>query len=238
MQGVNKEYIFETDEMKEKYRFLLKQNIKQSTVKLLSYCIMSNHAHMLMHVKDIQEMSKIMQKINTSFARFYNGRKNRVGFVFRDRFYTQQILSRQQLYNCLVYIHNNPVKAGIVKEPKDYKYSSYSEWINKEEIIDESAAMLVYGEEKKNIGEFKRMHFNNEILDIDDIIENIDYNEIITKYEENEKNTIEEIIKTEKLLKDIVLELRKNSNLSIRQISNILKVNRPKITKIVKELEE
>lgn len=238
VQGINKEYIFSTKEMKEKYKNLLKENLQDSSVKLLSYCIMSNHAHMLMYVEDIKEMSKIMQKINTSFARYYNFRKNRVGFVFRDRFFTQQILSRQQLYNCIAYIHNNPVKAGIVTSPKDYKYSSYCEWINKEEVIDEMAAQLVYGEKKQDIGEFKRMHFNNEILDIDDIAENIDYNEIIAKHENDKQSTIEEIIKEEDMLEDIVWELRKSSNLSIRQISSILKVNRPKITKIVKKLEE
>lgn len=238
VQGINKEYIFSTREMKEKYKSLLKENIQQSNLKLLAYCIMSNHAHMLMYVEDIKEMSKIMQKINTSFAKFYNGRNNRVGFVFRDRFFTQQILSRQQLYNCLVYVHNNPVKAGIVKEPRDYEYSSYNEWISKENIIDEMSAELIYGEEKHSIGEFRKMHFNNEILDIDDIIENIDFNEIIAKYEKINQCTIEEIREKEEMLENIVWELRKCSNLSIRQISSVLKVNRPKITKIIKKFEE
>ena len=72
VQGINKEYIFSTIEMKEKYKKLLKENIQKSNVKLLSYCIMSNHAHMLMYVQNSQEMSKLMQKINTSFAKFYN----------------------------------------------------------------------------------------------------------------------------------------------------------------------
>ncbi len=238
VQGINKEYIFSTIEMMNKYRNLLKQNIQQSDVKLLAYCIMSNHAHMLMYAEDIQEMSKIMQKINTSFARFYNIKKNRVGFVFRDRFYTQQILSKRQLYNCLAYIHNNPVKAGMVKYPGDYKYSSYNEWIGKKVIIDPMSAELVYGEEKQTIDEFKKMHFNNEILDIEDTIESIDYNEIIAKYENNEESTIEEIVKKEEVLREIVCELREKSNLSIRQISSILKINRPKITKIIKKLEE
>ena len=238
VHGLNKEYIFSTREMKEKYKNLLKENIQQSNLKLLSYCIMSNHAHMLMYVEDIQEMSKIMQKINTSFAKFYNGRKNRVGFVFRDRFFTQQILSRQQLYNCLVYIHNNPVKAGIVRTPKDYEYSSYNEWINKEEVIDEMSAKLIYEEEKYNMGEFKKMHFNNEILDIDDIIETVDYNEILAKHEKINESIIQDIIKKEEILEEVVMELKQYSNLSIRQISNILKLNRPKITKIIKKIEE
>lgn len=237
VQGINKEYIFNQKEMLEKYKSLLKENTRESKTKVLAYCIMSNHAHILMYTEEINEMSKMMQKINTSFARYYNGRKNRVGFVFRDRYFTQPILSRQQLYHCLVYIHNNPVKAGMVMDPKDYRYSSYNEWINKKEIIDEMSAQLVYGEEIKDIGKFKEMHFNNEISDIEDIEETIDYNEIIAKYESREKNNIEELVK-EKVLDDIVRELRNKSKLSIRQISNILNVNRPKITKIIEKLEK
>lgn len=238
VQGINKEYIFSTEEMKEKYKKLLKENIQKSNVKLLSYCIMSNHAHMLMHVENVQEMSKLMQKINTSFARFYNRKNNRVGFVFRDRFSIQPILNKQHLYNCLAYIHNNPVKAGIIKNPQDYKYSSYREWIGEKEIIDEMSNKLVFGEDKCDINRFYKIHLNNKILDIEDIAENVDYEQIIAKHEKDKENTIEEIIKDEEILRDIVWELRNESNLSIRQISSILKTNRPKITKIIKTFEE
>ena len=235
VQGINKEYIFSTQEMKEKYKKLLKENIQKSNVKLLSYCIMSNHAHMLMYVQDSKEMSKLMQKINTSFAKFYNGKNNRVGFVFRDRYSIQQILNRQHLYNCLAYIHNNPVKAGIVRKLEDYKYSSYSEWLGPKEIIDGMAEMLVF--EENNVKEFYKIHLNKEISDIEDVVENIDYKQIVSKYEINKGHTIEKIVEEEKILEDIVSELRNDANLSIRQISSILKVNRPKITKIIKNFE-
>lgn len=238
VQGINKEYIFSTSEMKEKYKKLLNENISKSNVKLLSYCIMSNHAHMLMYVENIQEMSKLMQKVNSGFARFYNRRNDRVGFVFRDRFFVQQIMNRQHLYNCLAYIHNNPVKAGIVKEPQDYKYSSYREWTHKKEIIDEMSGKLIFEEDKHNIDDFYKIHFNNEISDIEDIIENADYRQIIAEYEKNKGNTIEKIISDEENLQDIVLELRNKSNLSIRRISSVLKVNRPKITKIIRKFED
>ena len=235
VQGINKEYIFSTKEMKEKYKKLLKENVQKSNVKLLSYCIMSNHAHMLMYVQDFKEMSKLMQKINTSFAKFYNRKNNRVGFVFRDRYSIQQILNRQHLYNCLAYIHNNPVKAGIVQTPQDYKYSSYREWLGSKEIIDEKADMLIF--EEKNINEFYKIHLNKEISDIEDVVENADYKQIISEYEISKGCTIEQIVEEEKTLQDIVCELRNEANLSIRQISSVLKVNRPKITKIIKNFE-
>ena len=238
VQGINKEYIFSTKEMKEKYKKLLKENIQESNVRLLSYSIMSNHAHMLMYVENFQEISKLMQKINTSFARIYNRKNNRVGFVFRDRFSVQQILSKQHLYNCLAYIHNNPVKAGIVKNPQDYKYSSYREWVSQKEIIDEMSDELIFGEGESAMSEFNKIHLNNRIFDIDDIDEIVDYKQIIARHEKDKGNTIEKIIKDEEILRDIVWELRNESNLSIRQISSILKINRPKITKVIKAFEK
>lgn len=238
VQGINKEFIFEKEKFKEKYKRLLSENLRESKVKLLSYCIMDNHVHMLSYTKNPKEMSKLMQKINTSYAIYYNKVNNRVGVVFRNRFTTQPINSRRQLYNCLIYIHNNPVKAGIVKNPNDYKYSSYGEWITGKQIIDEQCAQLVYNEELKDIKKFKEMHLRNEISDIDDIEEYIDYKKIIEKYKIKEDDTLEKIVKREDYLNDIVRELRQKSNMSIRRISEILNINRPKVTKILKEVEK
>jgi len=238
VQGINKEYIFSTKEMKEKYKKLLKDNVQESNVKILSYCIMTNHAHMLMYVEKFQEISKLMQKINTSFARIYNRKNNRVGFVFRDRFTVQQISSKQHLYNCLSYIHNNPVKAGIVENPQDYEYSSYREWVFQKEIIDEMSDVLIFGNGENNRNEFNKIHLNNDIFDIEDIVEIVDYKKIIARHEKDKGNIIEKIIKDEEILRDIVWELKNESNLSIRQISSILKINRPKITKIINAFEK
>lgn len=234
-QGINKEFIFEKEKFKEKYKRLLSENLSKSEVKLLAYCIMDNHVHILSYTNSSKEISKLMQKVNTSYAKYYNKVNNRVGVVFRNRFTTQPIKNRRQLYNCLVYIHNNPVKAGIVKSPKDYKYSSYTEWTSKRQIIDEKCAELVYNEEINNIEKFKQIHFNNDISDIADIEEYIDYREIIEKYKIKEEDTLDKIVKREDFLIDIVKELKEKSNISIRGIAEILNINRPKVTKILKE---
>ncbi len=138
--------------MKEKYKRLLKENISNCNVKLLSYCIMSNHAHMLMYVEDLNEMSN----------------------------------------------------------------------------------ELVFEEKKDDISEFFKIHLNDKIIDIEDIVEYVDYREIILKYENDIGATIEKIIEDKEMLYVYVLELRNKANLSIRQISSILKINRPKITQIIK----
>lgn len=236
VQGINKEYVFNSDKLKDKYRNLIKENIRENEeIKSIAYCVMGNHAHMLFYTEDIKEISKLMHSVNTSYAQYYNKLKNRVGVVFRNRYYIQPIYSEKQLYNCLVYIHNNPVKAGIVNAPEEYKYSSYNEWINKKEIIDEQAPQLIYGDRLLNKEEFRENHFNNEILDIEDVADIVDYNIIIKKYEIEANKKLDELVKNQEILCRLIESLRKESRLSVRRISEILGINRPKVTKIVKQ---
>ena len=104
---------------------------------------MSNHAHFIINSESVEDMSKYMHKINVIYAMYYNNKNRRVGYVFRNRYYTQEIKSRIQLYNCLKYVDNNPVKAKMVNKIGEYKYSSYNEFLgNKEIITDESIIKL------------------------------------------------------------------------------------------------
>ena len=238
VQGINKEYLFRSNKLKDKYKELMKKNLrKKKNIKLLAYCMMGNHAHMLFYTNRKMEISKLMQSVNTSYAQYYNRIKNRVGIVFRNRYFSQPIYSQKQLYNCLVYIHNNPVKAGLVENPQDYKYSSYNEWICKKGIIDEQAFNLVYGENLQELINFKEMHANSEVMDIEDIVEYVDYSVIIKEHQETTLLQLRELIQNEEYLSRLVLDLKNKSALSIRQISEISGVNRYKITKILKKFE-
>ena len=62
---------------------------------------MNNHAHFLIYSEKSEDLSKFMQKIKTSYSFFYNSFNKRVGYVFRDRYLSQEMLSQKQLFNCL-----------------------------------------------------------------------------------------------------------------------------------------
>ena len=61
IQGINREYIFEDNNLKEAYLNILKKNLKETNVNILAYCIMDNHAHFLIYSEDTTEISKLMQ---------------------------------------------------------------------------------------------------------------------------------------------------------------------------------
>ncbi len=78
------------------YIDLIKEKSEKNNVKIMAYCIMDNHVHMLINVDKIEEMCKFMQQINTD-AKFYNKQFDRVGYVFRNRYLSKAILDEGQL---------------------------------------------------------------------------------------------------------------------------------------------
>ena len=72
VQGINKEYIFKKDRYINKYLQLLNEKIYKEEIKIVAYCIMNNHAHLLIKVDDIKNLSIYMQKVNTMYAKYYN----------------------------------------------------------------------------------------------------------------------------------------------------------------------
>ena len=76
-QGINKSYIFEKAEDIKYYIKIMYQLTKEQKIKIIGYCIMSNHAHMLIEAEEINELSKYMQRLNTKYGKYYNKKYNR-----------------------------------------------------------------------------------------------------------------------------------------------------------------
>ncbi len=132
VQGINREYIFNSDKNKKVYKNIIIKHYEtfaSHEFNILSYCLMSNHTHFLFYCNDFSQLSSFMHKVNSAYSKYYNKSSSRVGYVFRDRFRVQEITDINHLFNCLNYIHNNPVKAGMCDEMGDYPYSSYNEFL-------------------------------------------------------------------------------------------------------------
>ena len=159
---------------------------------------------------------------------YYNKKYNRVGYVFRDRYKSQVIYSEKQLYTCINYIHNNPVKAGICRLASEYEYSSYNEYI-------------------KNMEEIQR-NINGLLIKEDILDKKENFLEIEEEKEVEIKNAIEEYMKINNInfdtlknerknLKEIINMLKEYYGLSLRQISIYINVGRETVRNIAKELK-
>ena len=236
VQGNNKEYIFNKKEDMKKYQRLIKEKLENSNIMILAYCIMNNHAHFLIYCEDEIYLSKYMQRLNTSYARLYNKENERLGYVFRDRFRSQDILTERQLYNCLRYIHNNPVKAGMVKDVSEYEYSSYNEFLKETNIITEESIKLLFDDIDNYKTQFKLIHNNcidEDFIDEDD--KTIDISTFLEEFEKKYNRKIEEVSQDRKFLKRVINDAREQTNVTIVELAEKLNVSKSKVGRYIKK---
>ena len=127
-RGAGKQVLFEDRNDYERYLGKLSECKEELDFKLCAYCLMNNHVHMLIHVDQLQTLSRLMRRLGSSYAGYYNVKYEHVGYVFQDRYLSEPIDDEQYLLACVRYIHNNPVKAGF-GERDEYRWSSYNDYI-------------------------------------------------------------------------------------------------------------
>ncbi len=121
--GNNKEYIFEDEEDKI-YLLKVVGEVKEIyDFSIFAYIIMNNHYHFIIRAYNIP-ISKIMHRINTKYAKYYNAKKQRKGSPFEGRYRSILIQNESYILNLIKYVHNNPVYAGICSSMEEYKWSS------------------------------------------------------------------------------------------------------------------
>ena len=106
----------------------------KSLFSLHSFSLIPNHFHLLIEQHEDTSISKLMLKICTSYAKYINQKYKRVGHIFQDQFKAVLIENESQLMWTSAYIHMNAVKDGLVKNPKDYDWSSYNDYALKRNL--------------------------------------------------------------------------------------------------------
>lgn len=108
---------------------ILQQIYEKYPFELASYCLMNNHYHLQLRSKKIS-ISKIMALINKRYANYYNTKYCLTGHVYEKRFYDKMIEGKEGMLEVSRYIHLNPVKAKMAKQPEFYPWSSYNYYKN------------------------------------------------------------------------------------------------------------
>lgn len=105
-------------------------NESQKIVDIISYCLMPNHFHILLYQQRDGGITEFLSKLENSYTKYFNTRFKRVGPLFQGEFKAVLIESNEQLIHVSRYIHLNPIVSGLVSNLEDFKWSSYSEYIN------------------------------------------------------------------------------------------------------------
>jgi len=123
VRGINQQDIFHDEEDFDKYLGAIKKIGLESGIIILGYCLMTNHVHLLVKESDT-DVSVFMKRLGVSYAYWYNWKYERRGHVFQDRFKSECVEDDTYLLTVIRYIHKNPVKAAVVNNPEQYRWSS------------------------------------------------------------------------------------------------------------------
>lgn len=124
-RGNNKQVIFADNEDYQHYLNTIQRYKKKYGFKLFAFCLMTNHAHLLIKVGQEGTISRIMQSITVAHTRYYNFSYQRCGHVWQGRFHSPIVSEDNYMLNVMKYIEQNPLRAGMVKRVGDYRWSSY-----------------------------------------------------------------------------------------------------------------
>ena len=171
LRGINKQTIFEDDEDRIKFIQTFKECKNRSSMEIFAYCLMSNHIHLLIK-EGKEDLGITMRRLGAMYVYWYNWKYDRCGHLFQDRYKSENVEDRNYLLTALRYIHQNPVKAGIVNDINDYRWSSYTEYIGNSGITDKSFILSIFGENGASkvelFAEYHKTVQAEECLEIDE----------------------------------------------------------------------
>lgn len=134
-RGNERKDIFNNDDDKLRFIDTLIRVKHKFNYKIYAYCLMDNHVHLLIDDNG-SDISDIMHSINVSYVCYFNKVYSRCGHLFQNRFDSSIVDNANYLLEASRYIHNNPVKANMVENPIDYKWSSYNAYMGEHTMLN------------------------------------------------------------------------------------------------------
>jgi len=223
-------FIETLERMKRKYNFLL-----------YAYCLMDNHVHLLIDDNG-NDISRLVKCINISYVYYFNQTHRRCGHLFQDRFRSELVDNDGYLLEVSRYIHNNPVRGGIVKDPSEYQWSSFNIYTgrikDKYGLVDRGRILGIFSNNRvKAVKEYidyvsKEEGKHVDIMDIEESIPDDNYNSDYICSTEKARLKIKEAAESKGILCDdlinhfsfrneLMRQIRKNSSLTLKQIGEL-----------------
>ncbi|MBQ2897419.1 MAG: transposase [Clostridia bacterium] len=171
-RGINHQNLFEDNQDYEKLLEIIEIIKKDEKFEIYAYCLMTNHVHMFIKEQNMGDIKKIVHKILTRYVAWYNHKYKRSGSLIGNRYKSEPIEDDVYYLSLIRYIHQNPVKAGIVKCIDEYKWSSYNDYIKlSQKLINIKFALdMLSGDRSLALALFKELH--NLVEEIDFSISN------------------------------------------------------------------
>lgn len=130
-------------------------------VELVAYCLMPNHYHLLVYLKEPEGLVRLMRSVMVAYTMYFNKKYKRVGGLFQGVFLASRITTDFYLWHVSRYIHLNPIDLG--EDFKTYTYSSidyflgnkHAEWLSSERLVETDIEHQKYAE---FVSDYEEMH--------------------------------------------------------------------------------
>lgn len=147
-RGHNRQVVF-AGEANYQYFFATLRECKTTYgVKVYAYCLMANHVHLVLEPpEEVAMLGKMMKCLGGRQTRYANRLEGRRGTLWESRYKSSAIQTENYLLACCRYVELNPVRARIVDEPGQYRWSSYRSRIGEESdsLLDPIPCYRPYG---------------------------------------------------------------------------------------------
>ena len=230
LRGIDKRDLFLDEEDYQKFLDYIGKAKKKVEFAVYGYCLMTNHVHLLLKESEGQEIGSIVKRIAVGYAQYHNIKNGRTGHLFQNRFKSEVVESDTYFLTVLRYIHQNPVKAGIVKSIGDYKWSSYNYYFkDKNELVDTAFPLSLF----KDIKQFE-IFMNERNED-----KCLDYNPPKRYTDRELKELISSIVEINSLQEmdlmtrnKVLKKIKETTGASNRQLARVLNIGRGILEKI------
>ncbi|MBI5282555.1 MAG: transposase [Candidatus Solibacter usitatus] len=122
-RGTDRQIVFYCGKDRRVYLRLLKEHCGKASVRILAYCLMPNHIHLVVVPEDEDSLAVALRRVHGRYAQYLNARRVRTGHLWQNRFYSCA-LDEGHLWAAVGYVERNPVRAGLVESPGEYRWSS------------------------------------------------------------------------------------------------------------------
>ena len=124
-RGNDRQAIVRDDQDRQRLLDLWYEHVRTFKVAIHAYVIMDNHFHLLVTPETGEGLPQMMQAVGRAYVRYFNLRHQRSGTLWEGRYRSNLIESERYLLACMAYIDLNPVRAGMVTRPEDFRWSSH-----------------------------------------------------------------------------------------------------------------
>lgn len=131
-RGNNRQPTFFDQADHQVYLRLLGEARRRYDCRLFAYALMTNHLHLMVQTSQTHSVSTMMHFISTAYTMHVNQKYKRIGHVFHGRYRSILVEKDSYALELTRYIHLNPVRAGIVRAPEAYRWSSYRAYLQRQ----------------------------------------------------------------------------------------------------------